>query len=155
MQYLIDGHNLIPKLGLRLDSIDDEAELIPRLQEFCRRRRAQLEVFFDGAPLGQDHGRKIGVVTVHFVSKRSSADSAIEERLKHLGRSALNWTVVSSDARVQQAGRSYHAHVLASEEFASEMGKSKRDIKGSKKQEATLSPSEVEEWLDLFKKRKG
>ena len=43
MPYLIDGHNLIPKLGLRLDSLDDEEQLIPRLQEFCRLRRAQVE----------------------------------------------------------------------------------------------------------------
>ena len=50
MPYLIDGHNLIPKLGLRLDSIDDESELIAILQEFSRRERRQVEVFFDGAP---------------------------------------------------------------------------------------------------------
>ena len=36
MPYLIDGHNLIPKLGLRLDSVDDEMELVAILQEFCR-----------------------------------------------------------------------------------------------------------------------
>jgi hypothetical protein len=31
---LIDGHNLIPKLGLRSDSSDDEMELAAILQEF-------------------------------------------------------------------------------------------------------------------------
>ncbi len=34
LPYLIDGHNLIPKLGLRLDSIDDEMDLVVRLQEY-------------------------------------------------------------------------------------------------------------------------
>jgi len=36
MSYLIDGHNLIPKLKLRLDNPKDENELIALLQEFCR-----------------------------------------------------------------------------------------------------------------------
>ena len=44
MPYLIDGHNLIPKLGLRLDSMDDEMELIAILQEFCRVERRQVDV---------------------------------------------------------------------------------------------------------------
>ncbi len=61
MPYLIDGHNLIPKLGLRLDLLDDELELLVRLQEFCRLRRAQVEVYFDGAPPGQVSTRKAGV----------------------------------------------------------------------------------------------
>jgi hypothetical protein len=39
MPYLIDGHNLIPKLGLRLDSMDDEQELIAILQEYARLER--------------------------------------------------------------------------------------------------------------------
>ncbi len=34
MPYLIDGHNLIPKVGLRLDSMDDEMDLLAHLQEF-------------------------------------------------------------------------------------------------------------------------
>ncbi len=52
MPYLIDGHNLIPKLGLRLDSPDDEMELAAILQEFARLNRREVEVYFDGAPAG-------------------------------------------------------------------------------------------------------
>jgi hypothetical protein len=52
MPYLIDGHNLIPKLGLRLDSMEDEMELVSILQEFCRLEDRQVEVYFDGAPPG-------------------------------------------------------------------------------------------------------
>ena len=37
MPYLIDGHNLIPKVaGLSLKAVDDEMQLIELLQEFCR-----------------------------------------------------------------------------------------------------------------------
>ena len=155
MPYLIDGHNLIPKLGLRLDSLDDEDELIPRLQEFCRLRRAQVEIYFDGAQPGQPSTRKAGAVMAHFVPQRSSADSAIEVRLERLRKAAKNWTVVSSDGRVQRAARAAHAGVLSSEEFAGEMSKAQAKRISTSKDEATLDPAEIEEWLELFGRRKG
>ena len=123
MPYLIDGHNLIPKLGLHLDSMDDELDLLVRLQEFCRLRRAQVEVYFDGAPPGQVSTRKAGMVTAHFVRQGSSADAAIEARLIRLKRAARNWTVVSSDGRVQRAAGAAHARSMSAEEFALEMAK--------------------------------
>jgi hypothetical protein len=44
MPYLIDGHNLIPKIpGMNLGDVDDETQLIEMLQEFCRRRRKQVK----------------------------------------------------------------------------------------------------------------
>jgi len=154
MRYLVDGHNLIPKVGLRLDSVDDESELISRLQEFCRLRRAQMEVFFDGAPPGQAATRRAGSVYAHFVRKGSSADAAIEARLAQLGKTARNWIVVSSDGRVVRAARAVHAGTLSSEDFAREISKALATPVGSGKQEAVLAPHEVEEWLDFFKDRK-
>jgi predicted RNA-binding protein with PIN domain len=155
MPYLIDGHNLIPKLGLRLDSLDDEDELIPRLQEFCRLRRARLEVYFDGAPPGQAPTRQAGAVTVYFVRQGSSADAAIEVRLERLGKQAKNWSVVSSDGRVQCSARAAHASVLSSEEFAREMSKAQAVSTSTLKREATLAPEEVEEWLKFFDRKRG
>jgi predicted RNA-binding protein with PIN domain len=155
MPYLIDGHNLIPKLGLRLDSLDDEEQLIPRLQEFCRLRRAQVEVYFDGAPPGQVSTRKAGAVTAHFVRKGSSADAAIEARLARLGKAARNWIVVSSDRRVQSAAGSVHAGVRSSEDFAREMSQAQALGSSMPKHDATLAPDEVEEWLDIFNKRRN
>jgi len=154
MPYLIDGHNLIPKLGLRLDSPDDEEQLIARLQEFCRVRRARVEVYFDGAPPGQASTRNAGLVTAHFVRKGAIADAAIEARLARLGKAAKNWTVVSSDRRVQDAARAAHAKVLSSEEFSREM--SKAQVATSKtKHDATPTPGEVEEWLDIFSQKRN
>jgi len=154
MPYLIDGHNLIPKLGMRLDSMDDEEQLIPRLQEFCRLRRAQVEVFFDGAPAGQAATRKAGAVTAHFVRKGTPADAAIEGRLARLGKAARNWIVVSSDRRVQGAAKASHAGVLSSEEFALEMSRAQAIGNSKPKHDATLAPDEVEEWLNIFNQRK-
>ncbi len=153
MPYLIDGHNLIPKLGLHLDSLDDELELLVRLQEFCRLRRAQVEVYFDGAPPGRASTRKAGVVTAHFVRQGSSADAAIEARLIQLKKTAKNWTVVSSDGRVQRAAGAAHAGAMLAEEFAQEMIKTQTIHMTTSKSESVLSPDEVEEWLNFFKMR--
>jgi hypothetical protein len=77
MPYLIDGHNLIPKTGLRLDAVDDEMELIMMLQEFLRRSRREAEVYFDGAPPGEALTKRFGRVTAHFVPLGTTAESAI------------------------------------------------------------------------------
>jgi predicted RNA-binding protein with PIN domain len=154
MPTLIDGHNLIPKLGLRLDSLDDETELITRLQEYCRLRRTQVEVYFDGAMPGTPAARKYGAVTAHFVRRGTPADAAIETRLAKLGRQAANWRVVSSDRRVQIAAHAVHARTLSSEEFAREMFDAARQVPAGR-EAPPLSPQEVEQWENEFKKRKG
>jgi predicted RNA-binding protein with PIN domain len=153
MQFLVDGHNLIPKLGLRLDSLDDEADLIARLQEFCCQRRAQVEVYFDGAPPGHPSVRKAGAVTAHFVRKGATADAAIEVRLAKLGKQARNWTVVSSDGRVQRAAGAAHAAALSSDEFAGAMAAARTAETLKAKTDTGLSPEEVEQWLEAFEKR--
>ncbi|HJQ13362.1 MAG TPA: NYN domain-containing protein [Anaerolineales bacterium] len=152
MPYLIDGHNLIPKLGLRLDAIDDEMELIAILQEFCRMEQKQVEVFFDGAPAGQAGTRKLGAVTAHFVRLGNSADNAIRNRLKRLGKNARNWTVISSDRQVQTEARAVRAEVTSSDVFAALL-KQARNSAPKPNVEQTLSPREVEDWLKLFEER--
>jgi predicted RNA-binding protein with PIN domain len=154
MRYLIDGHNLIPKLGLTLHAPDDETELIARLQEFCRQQRARVEVYFDGAPAGQAGTRPAGLVTAHFVRQGLSADAAIETRLACLGARAREWTVVSSDRRVRQAAHAAHASVLTSEEFARRLAtRPESSSPPSPKTTGSLTSQEVEEWLKTFEQR--
>lgn len=149
MPYLIDGHNLIPKLGLRLDSLDDEMELVAILQEFCRLERRQVDVFFDGAPSSQAGTRKLGAVTANFSPFGSSADNAIRNRLKKLGKSAKNWTVVSSDREVQSNARAMQAEVVSSDEFAKILNRV-RNSPRVEKSERAVSKEEVEEGLRMF-----
>jgi predicted RNA-binding protein with PIN domain len=152
MPYLIDGHNLIPKLGLRLDALDDELELITILQEFCRVERKQVDVFFDGAPASQAGTRKLGAVTAHFVPLGATADNAIRKRLKTLGRSARNWTVISSDRQVQAEARAAQAEVISSDAFAG-MLKQARDSAPKPNEEHKLTQKEIDDWLRLFEER--
>ncbi len=155
MRYLIDGHNLIPKAGLRLDSMDDELQLVNMLKEFARLSRQTVEVYFDGAPVGQAGTRNLGTVTAHFVKAGQSADAAIRARLEKMGKEAKNWVVVSSDHAVQSAARVHRAGYLSCEEFVKEMRKAARVNFGKEKDEPTLSTSEVEEWLREFSKGKA
>ena len=153
MPYLIDGHNLIPKLGLRLDSMDDEMELISILQEFCRLERRQVEVFFDGAPAPQAGTRKLGAVTANFVRLGTTADNAIRNRLKKLGKSARNWIVVSSDREVQTEAHAARAEVISSDSFAGLL-KQARNSAPKPVNDRKLSQKEVEDWLKLFEERR-
>jgi predicted RNA-binding protein with PIN domain len=145
MPYLIDGHNLIPKLGLRLDSIDDEMELIKILQEFCRRERKQVEVYFDGAPAPY-------AGTAHFVPLGKTADNAIRNHLKRLGKSAKNWIVVTSDRQVQTEARALHAEIISSDSFAKLLQQA-HDSTPKVTNDRTLSDSEVNEWLRIFEEK--
>lgn len=153
MPYLIDGHNLVPKLGLRLDSMDDEMELISILQEYSRLERKQVEVYFDGAPAPHAGTRKLGTVTAHFVTLGTTADDAIRRRLKKMGKSAKNLIVVSSDRQVQAEARAVQAGIISSDEFAKQL-KQARDTAPKSTNDRKLSKQEVDDWLKLFEQRK-
>ncbi|MBE7433020.1 MAG: NYN domain-containing protein [Anaerolineales bacterium] len=151
MPYLIDGHNLIPKLGLRLDEPDDELELVRLLQDFARITRHPVEVYFDGAPAGQAGMRKIGMIKAHFVRLGQTADTAIRKRLESMGKSARNWSVVSSDREVQAIVKANKAVTIRSEEFVDQLRASLSAGQKSSQEETQLSKQEVEEWLRIFK----
>ncbi|NJN80260.1 MAG: NYN domain-containing protein [Anaerolineales bacterium] len=154
MPYLIDGHNLIPKLGLRLDALDDEIELAHILQEFARMRRQQIQVYFDGAPPASVGTRKLGTVTGHFISRGQTADSAMRARLNNMGKSAKNWTVVSSDREVQNAAKVNQAKFISSEEFVSLLRTTLSSSVKTSTDDKKISSQEVEEWLKLFGEKK-
>ncbi|MBK6793176.1 MAG: NYN domain-containing protein [Anaerolineales bacterium] len=149
MPYLIDGHNLIPKLGLSLEDPEDEMELTRLLQDFARIRRQQVEVYFDGAPVGQAGMRKFGTVRAHFVPRGQTADAAIRRRLEMLEKSAKNWVVVSSDHEVQSAARVHQAQFVRSEEFVKQLRSALATPKTSDG-EKSISSKEVDEWLKIF-----
>jgi uncharacterized protein len=153
MPYLIDGHNLIPKIpGLNLQALDDEEQLIKLLQEYCRRTRKQVEVFFDNAPPGGVRARNFGLVIAKFVRQGSTADQAIRERLTKLGRMARNWTVVSSDLAVQSAARAAQARPMPSEAFARLLVSAfdTQAVDQGDNIDAAVDKDELAGWLELF-----
>jgi predicted RNA-binding protein with PIN domain len=151
MPYLIDGHNLIPKVGLRLDSPDDELELVAILQDFARIKRQQVEVYFDGAPIGQAGSRKLGTVHAHFVRQGQTADNAIRARLVNMAKDSKNWIVVSSDREVQSAARAHHAQFVPAEEFVKMLRETRNSAPKTNTEDKKLSAPEVDEWLEIFR----
>ena len=153
MPYLIDGHNLIPKVGLHLNSPDDEMDLVAILKEFARLKRQQVEVYFDGAPIGQAGTRKLGTVRAHFVPLGQTADSAIRLRLKKMEKDAKNWIIVSSDHEVQSAARVVRAQIVTSEEFVKMLRAATNSAPKANTENKKLSAQEVDEWLKLFREK--
>lgn len=152
MPYLIDGHNLIPKVpGINLGDLDDEIRLVQLLQEFCRIKQKRVEVFFDNAPPGGSSTRTFGSVVARFIRQGKTADRAIQEKLSRLGGEARNWTVVSSDREVQANARAARAKILRSEVFAQELESirtgSPQDIS---EEELAVNSQSVEEWMKIF-----
>lgn len=150
MPYLIDGHNLIPKIGLQLSNPDDEMELIHLLQNFSRVKRQPVEVYFDGAPSASSGTRKLGTIKAHFISLTSSADSTMRSRLNKMGKSAKNWVVVSSDREVQSAAKVNNAKFISSEQFVSLLQETLNAVNKKNREEKSISKKEVEEWLKVF-----
>jgi uncharacterized protein len=150
MPYLIDGHNLIPKVGLRLDSPDDEMELVTILQEFARLKRQQVEVYFDGAPVGYDGSRSLGTVRAHFVRQGQTADNAIRARLNRMAKDARNWIVVSSDREVQSAARVVRAQYISAEEFVKSIREAQNSVQKVSADDNEIPSAEVDEWLKIF-----
>lgn len=153
MPYLIDGHNLIPKVrSLSLQDIDDENQLITLLQDFCRRTRKTAEVYFDNAPAGQAGRRKFGRVTVQYIRQGRSADEAIQATLGALKGNARNWIVVSSDHAVQRYARNSGARFIGSGDFAAQLEATQGELTQSDQADEIneLNQEEVRQWLDLF-----
>jgi uncharacterized protein len=154
MIYLIDGHNLIPKIrGLSLKAIDDEVQLIELLQNFTRVHKGRIEVFFDGAPIGHAGTRSYGTLKAHFIPIGRTADDAIRSHLDQLGVQAKQVMVVTSDRQVQSDVRKHHAGLITSEHFA-EMLLDALPAKPPPPPPKTKQPPprdpEIDEWLRLF-----
>jgi predicted RNA-binding protein with PIN domain len=155
MPYMVDGHNLIGKLkSISLRSVDDELQLIELLQQFYRVSRHSVEVYFDGAPPEVAGKHSYGMVTAYFVRQGIEADSEMILRLRKLGRRARNWTVVTSDRRIQAEARAQHAGVIASEEFAVQLSDIQQLGNDGDKASSEMDAEELKEWLDLFKSGK-
>lgn len=154
MPYLIDGHNLIGRMrAISLSDPDDEARLVALLAAWCDRRATSATVYFDRGAPAAGGARRQGRVTVRFVRPPGTADGAIRGQLRRIGRTASNWTVVSSDREVTAAARRAGARCLQSETFAAEL-QTRSPGPAPEKPEGSSS-EEVASWLREFRKGRG
>jgi uncharacterized protein len=154
MQFLIDGHNLIPKVpGLSLKDPDDEEKLVGLLQVYCRVKRQKVEVYFDGATPGSSSKKTHGQIVAHYVRKGRTADQAMIERMHKIGRQGSNWTVVSSDHQVIREARDMRFHLVSSEVFARNLLNAwQENEQNGGHNDDRPDDKEIEEWLRLFGK---
>jgi hypothetical protein len=153
LPYMIDGHNLIPHIpGLSLSNLDDEKALVAYLQVFCRVKRRKVEVFFDGAEPGYSGNRHHGTVVAHYIRRGIPADLAMIDLMKKIGRSASNWTIVSSDHLIQTEARSMHFRCVNSNDFAQEIIElqSENPATSLSRDDLTSGGKDIEEWLEIF-----
>jgi len=151
MQFIIDGHNLIPHIrGLNLSDIEDEQNLVDLLTPFLRARKSRAMVFFDRGATGHAGQQNYGLVKAIFVTAGKSADEAIAAYLRQLGGASRNHTVVTSDRMVQAAARAYHASVLTSQGFSKQLERFYEETPPANQNERELSERELEQWEDLF-----
>jgi len=150
MSYLIDGHNLIPKIpGVNLDDLDDEQHLIELLQEYFRCIRKKAVLFFDRGKPGNRSIQNTEFLQVHFVRLPSTADQAIIAFLKNQGGAARKFTVISSDHEVCDAVHHFGARVLSSDLFASMLSDGEDRHKKIKNSHA----KEIDYWLKKFQEK--
>jgi hypothetical protein len=86
------------------------------------------------------------------VRQGTTADDAIRNWLKRLGKSARNWTVVSSDRQVQAEARARLAEVVSSDSFAALLRQA-RNSTPKPASDRPLPQKEIEDWLKLFEER--
>jgi uncharacterized protein len=155
MPYIIDGHNLIPKIpGINLQDLGDEQKLIDLLQEYARVRQVSLEVYFDQAPTGHAKTTQRGRVKVVFVTDKTIADERIIKRIRTLGNAASNWVVITSDRRIQADARESRAKSMSSEEFAQKLAKTLDEDRSKRPSDQAMSDTELKSWMNLFNQKK-
>lgn len=88
-----------------LRDMDDETQLIQLVQQYCRLRRNNAELFFDGALPGMPGVKTGGLVHVHSVPKGLTADQAIVNFLNSKGKSAKTspWSALTGGCRQKPA----------------------------------------------------
>ena len=150
MPFQIDGHNLIPVLGLRLTDPEDEAKLTLLLQRYFARTARQGTVYFDRRTPGGAPGTTTRHLTVRFVAPPRTADDAIRAHLARLHGEARNWDVVTNDQALRRAAGRAGARWLSATAFAAELRGTLRAA-ASEKPDAILSPDEVDEFERLFR----
>jgi len=115
VSWIVDGNNLLGRLGIARESVDAKRELVRRLAQFARAKRTRVICAFDG-PEPPAFGKSLGSVTVVFSGARK-ADEVIAERIQQHG----DWMIVTSDQGLAARVRGRRVAVVPVAQFAREL----------------------------------
>lgn len=158
MAYLIDGNNLLGYYSpAAIKDPRSKYELILKLQIFQRIKRTRIILVFDGYPDPNLKSKQLrdNKIFVFYPPPDQNADQKIKEViLKQTDLRRFN--VVSSDRDIKNFARSKGAKTLGCEEFSQQLEKALKKHKISKEKEKKVtspSPLEINQWLEIFKKK--
>lgn len=142
MPVIVDGNNLLHSLPLSSRSRHGVRRLT---LELVRSEKARVTVVFDGPPpTGAPERESLGRATIIYSGTRS-ADDVIVNRLPK-GPDARNFTVVTDDRRLASRILQTGAQLKSLRDWRDKLGR----VKTPEKRDASLSPTEVEEWEAYF-----
>jgi len=164
---VIDGYNLIhaiPELARLVGSDLERAReaLVTKLAVYRSQRKVRVTVVFDGTGTPGPRTWPPGGIEVVFSRAPQNADEKIKNMLA-LEKNPRSWTVVTSDNSIVIFARDYRAKTIPSAEFAAQLSSTCKAPSGRHSsfvtrqsplddQEAPLSPTEVLEWEEYFRK---
>lgn len=159
MAYLIDGNNFLGHISKTAPYHSDRNQLVKGLLKLIRIRKKRIRLVFDGPPdpgladFDDFRGKPLGI---SYPPPGSTADDVIRLILdKHPDKRTL--TVVSSDKEVLDYARSKGAKRQTCPQFQRTFRAAIRDfntLREEEKEAVTLSPLELNQWMDVFESRK-
>ena len=155
MPYLIDGSNLIGHIQtLELSDPKSKQRLAVQLLVFQAIKKTKIILVFDGPPIPElfkknFQGKDFSIL---WPDLEESADTLIKQRIEKQ-TDLRHFYVVSSDREIKTFAHENRARVLDCEEFHKLLKTALKEYKESQamhKEDITLSPLEVDHWLEIF-----
>ncbi len=159
MAYLIDGNNLIGHIfPEKLRDPTSKLSLVSSLLIFQRIKKRKITLVFDGTPVPDliDENLRTKVFSVVFPDMDENADQVIK-RIIEKQTDLRKFYVISSDREIRSFARASGAKSLTCEEFSKLLKSAMKSYQKSmdaKKEETSLSPLEVDHWIQIFGDKK-
>ena len=144
MPFLVDGHNLLFRLGGGADRKLRET-LARTLEEGARRLGRNITVVFDG--LGEEESRlRKGLLEIRYSAAGEDADAVIARLVEETPH---HYVLVTADRALARRLRRLVQRVEAPAEFARRLG-AEKDEEGGEEKPTEPDAHEVRYWLRLF-----
>lgn len=154
---LVDGYNLILRTpDLRPEggrTLAESRQKLENLLAWLMGPDVRFLIVYDGAE-GMGPSGKTGRLETRFSRPPQKADDLIRTLVEQLLPKHESLTVVTSDAEVARHARSMGADIALADLFLASAIGSARNREETPEKPASLSKKELEEWADIFRRRK-
>ena len=119
MNLVIDGYNLMHKLAVKGESLEQKRnKLVALVNEFCEENKNKALMVFDAHRTESLYKtrEKAGRVSIIYTPKNETADDVIISILDE--KKPKNNMLISSDNRIRRQAAEKNFHLMRSEEFA-------------------------------------